>query len=214
MEQCEPQKKRPKRGNPSSAEGSHALPLQSAPAGPVTIEDFRRWPQSVARVLCPEEDPERRLRLQRHLLSGVDLGSDYSGLDCPRESLILGLQAVKEQLQCESIDEVVRIVRTCDKGNTQKKLQVSMANDVDEGKRWCHFDNIIDRLPVAGQAFVEAATPPASATKSERGEASQSLASWLLENRSWLFTKEATAPCLVHQRLVEGWGQSWESNPT
>ena len=66
------------------------------PPGPKSVEDLAAWPLSIAESLtkfCPN-DKEVELRLKSHALNGLNVYTDYSGIDCPRECFRLGFAAL------------------------------------------------------------------------------------------------------------------------
>ena len=138
-------------------------------------------------TLCePNRDEEIELRLRNHYLSGVALYSEYAGLDCPREALSLGMEALKQICNLGGTDGAwnpVWVGHTCDKGTIQKRLQVETSAMLDNSDR-CHFEDILHRLPDVAQQRISAA-----------GEAYDAIAKWLINQRKWLFTNEATSYC-------------------
>ena len=184
-------------------------------AGIHSLEDMAEWPLDVASSLCAGHDSkneELRLRLRNHMLAGLVLNTDYSGLDCPREALEMGVCALKHELGLELPDQVLRVGRTCDKGQLQKRVQVEMARVIAEangssresqaGQQHCHFEDILHRLPENAQRYIAAATPPKTASKADRMAAFASISDWVMQNRSWLFSKDAESHCCVHNRPV------------
>ena len=179
--------------------------LSSSPPGIRSLKDLAEWPLDVATALCggnDEKNEELRLRLRNHLLTGMILNTDYSGLDCPREAMEMGIQALKRVLDLEIPGSVLRVGRTCDKGAIQKRVQVELARsfDFEGGHQHCHFEDILHRLPKSAQDYISAATPNKSAPKADRAAAFGAIATWIMQNRSWLFSLDAESYCCVHDR--------------
>ncbi|CAE7667911.1 unnamed protein product [Symbiodinium sp. CCMP2456] len=194
---------------------------EHAPPGIRTAKDLHEWPLDVMESLTrPDRDEEIELRLHSHLLQGVSLCTDYSGLDCPREALEMGFRAL-QMLKGYDPDTAVSPVwvgRTCDKGQLQKRLQVALSSTLEAGQR-CHFEDILHRLPLEGRQWIAAASPRRQASKSERGEAYKCIADWVMANRNMLFSVNAESQCVVHhRRLQETFGDTavvlaWEDGP-
>ncbi|CAE7239963.1 unnamed protein product [Symbiodinium sp. CCMP2456] len=180
-----------------------ACDLSAAPPGLRSQDDVVEWPLDVVSSLCGAGNEECQLRLRNHVLKGMVLTTDYSGLDCPREALEMGVRALQHVMNIEPGAQVVHVGRTCDKGLLQKRVQVELAQSIEavlQDHERCHFEDILHRLPQRGQDWIAAASPGKHATKAERAEAHAAIADWLMQNRSWLFSKDATAFCCVHQR--------------
>ena len=172
---------------------------QTTALGIQEAADLKVWPLDVARSLCTEEDHEIAARLKHRLMCGIQLNTDYSGLDCPREALEMGMCALAHHLQVQPHSKPVWVGRTCDKGQVQTKLQVEHAMKVDDGTR-CHFEDILHRLPDHAQAWIAAATPKKADSKEKRLEAFQSISQWVMSNRKLLFDLNAECFCSVHRR--------------
>ena len=218
MAQCDvstqgsPKRKRKLKAIDSNATDFIDLPEAAAskPVGFAKESDFQEWPLHVVNSLCKfgnqsDSDQELSLRLQQHFLRGIVLSTDYSGIDCPREALELSAKSFNILHGVECVDDAgasaVTVGRTCDKGATQKRIQVAMSETFESGQR-CHFEDLLDRLPPEGQAWVRAALPEKSDSKDVRARAFNSISAWLMDNRAWLFSLDATSWCSVHQRTV------------
>ncbi|CAE7249881.1 unnamed protein product [Symbiodinium sp. CCMP2592] len=180
-----------------------ACDLSAAPPGLRCKDDVVEWPLDVVKSLCGAGNEECQLRLRNHVLKGMVLTTDYSGLDCPREALQMGVRALQHVMHMEPAGEVVHVGRTCDKGLLQKRVQVELARSIEavlQDHERCHFEDILHRLPQSGQDWIAAASPQKGANKKERSDAYAAIADWLMQNRSWLFSENATAFCCVHQR--------------
>lgn len=194
----------------------------SKPAGFVKESDFQDWPLHVVNSICKVDNPsdadqELSLRLQQHFLRGIVLNTAYSGIDGPREALELAARSINilHGVECVTGANAVTVGRTCDKGNVQKKIQVAMSQTHECGQH-CHFEDLMDRLPPNGQAWVRAALPEKTDSKDVRAQAFNSISAWLMENRAWLFSLDATSWCSVHQRTVfSKWGKlkDWNLPP-
>eukprot|EP00439_Symbiodinium_sp_Y106_P049334 s354_g6.t1 len=187
-------------------EPDDAWVAEHAPAGIRTVHDLQQWPLDVLQSLTkPDRDEEIELRLCSHLLQGVSLYTDYSGLDCPREALEMGFRALQtlKGYDPDVAGSPVWVGRTCDKGSLQKRLQVALSCTFEKGLR-CHFDDILHRLPVEGRQWIAAASPGKQASKAERFEAYKCIADWVMTNRNMLFSVDAQSPCMVHHRHTKG----------
>ncbi|CAE7871568.1 unnamed protein product [Symbiodinium necroappetens] len=163
-------------------------------------EDLAHWPLDVVRSVCRPEDDELTLRLMHRLRCGIQLSSDYSGLDAPRECLEMGVQALQHELQIEGgLLDAVLVTRTCDKAALPTRVQVEMSRFWEQGRR-CHFQDILDRLPEQGREYINAAKPEKSARKQARMDAYAAITDWVMKNRSWLFSVDAESYCAVHER--------------
>ena len=165
------------------------------------LDDLISWPMDVAQSLCPDTGDEISMRLKHRLLCGIALNTDYSGLDCPREALEMGTQALLRHFQLETQRAPIWVGRTCDKGSLQKRIQVQYSLTFEQGGR-CHFEDILHRLPSEAQEWIAAATPDKSLSKEERRDAFTAISEWCLKNRGWLFDHNATSHCCVHNRCI------------
>lgn len=80
------------------------------------------WPMDVVRAICCSglcEDEEMALRLHTNLTGGITLYTDYSGIDCPREAMELGIAAAEKVMGWNFPVHPLRVVRTCDNGSLQ-----------------------------------------------------------------------------------------------
>ena len=172
-------------------------------------EELFAWPAAVAAALCEEEvDEELRLRMRAHMVSGITLSSDYSGIDSPRECLEMVLPEIAALLQCqECLASALRVHRTCDRGllptKIQKQLADALAVELGESRpAQCHFLDIKDRLPQQAQIYVEVACPDVSSSQKERVSGYAELAGWIMQNRGWLFPQDCTSHCAIHQQSL------------
>ena len=157
-----------------------------APPGMSTFQDLWEWPLTVVESLL--KDDERSLRLLRHWSHGIALSSDYSGLDCPRECLLMGHAALEHLCSATAFSGVhadpVRVFRTCDKGQLQSRFQVQIAKTgKDVHNQHCHFRDLLERLPEPAQQYIAAASPCKGASRRDRAESYWGIGKWLLENR-------------------------------
>ena len=186
--------------------GAEALLGAAEPGEPVgmqTATDLFRWPLSVVEGLTGEGNEAQTLRLTRHLLQGVDLTSDYSGIDCPREAMEYGIKAFKHLTGATMEDThlPMRVLRTCDCGQLQTRVQMELAESAKP--QWCHFSDLRERLPSNAQEWLRAAEPKREDDRATRSQGYQKIADWVMSNRSWLFSREATSFCSIHRRSLE-----------
>ena len=171
----------------------HLLP------GPRSTDDLARWPSEVMQSLTSscENDAEVLLRLRTHFTRGVSLYTDYSGIDCPREALRLGLQAVSQQHGWELPPSPVLFARSCDKDSLAQQVLCNLA----EGSGGCVFADLKDRLPRVAQDWIAEALPSSQAGIEDQRAAYACIRNWIAENREWLFPDDATSWCLTHKRM-------------
>ena len=92
------------------------------PPGLLTMEELMDWPLAVVKSICCSglpQDEENALRLHTNLMQGITLYTDYSGMDCPREALELGIAACEKVMGWSFPRPPLRVGRTCDKGAVQ-----------------------------------------------------------------------------------------------
>ena len=83
-----------RRGRPSWAGTKNALAAE-LPPGPCSAEELGRWPEHMLMALRRSgrtEDTEMALRLKTIYNTGIDIYTEYSGVDCPREAMFLALE--------------------------------------------------------------------------------------------------------------------------
>ena len=162
--------------------------------GPQDVSDLRAWPESLLATLCSDES--RALRLRAHACAGIDMWTDYSGVDGPRE----GLMRVFDALQKQGHEASLRSLRTCDKGKLQTNVLVEHSRE-HQASACCHFKDIIERLPDSAQELLKASLPGKESSRADRESAFRDIYSWLERNRKWLYPKTACSPCSVHNKL-------------
>ena len=81
-----------------------------------------------------------------------------------------------------------------------------MSRTFEDGQPRCHFEDILDRLPLMGQHWIKAATPRKNDSKEERLHAFAEISKWVMRSRAMLFSAEATSYCCIHDRPGEGLG--------
>ena len=96
---CSPHSRVEKRKR-SAASGWSTLRNFSAsehPPGAATPADLGSWPSCLASSLTGEEgtESEAALRLRVHLLRGVAVYTDYSGIECCREAMHLAIDGLR-----------------------------------------------------------------------------------------------------------------------
>ena len=162
-------------------------------------DELCEWPLDVVQSLCREDiDEEIKCRMRTHLLDGISLFTDYSGIDAPREALRLGFLGFQHVLDMSSLPDPVWVGRTCDKGMIQKRVLIALSEL--EGGSQCHFDDVMHRLAPAGQQWISAAKPPKQMLKDDRLQAYGAINNWVQENRDVIFALDRTCSCSVHRR--------------
>lgn len=85
--------KRRRAGRPSWTDVKHGLAEELRP-GPGSAEDLGQWPMTVAESLTSAglpNDNESKVRIESWLRRVIVVYADYSGIDCPKEAMDLGL---------------------------------------------------------------------------------------------------------------------------
>ena len=193
-----PHKKKAKVGRPSAAA---KLKERSATAdpGPASVQELWNWPTHVVQALLDpmlDDSAEMKCRLQMNILGGMQLYTDYSGIECPAEAMRLGIEACRREYGWSLPDECFRLTRTSDKEKLQTKVLVALSGATDAP---CHFGDILERLPQAAQEWIAAATPDDKATKTEKIDAYKCIHDWIRNNLNVLFSPDMTCPCHVHK---------------
>lgn len=170
------------------------------PAGPSTLEELLDWPMQIVQGIRSSgapEDEELALRLQTNFAGGVKAYTDYSGMDCPKEAMRLGVLATEKSFGMTFPSPPFTFVRASDKGLLQQRVLADLAQ-MDGEPFSCLFGDLLERLPPAARQHLEAALPEQGATKQEKSQAYQDIRSWLLSNRAWAFPDDAQSFCYVH----------------
>lgn len=164
------------------------------PPGPANPKQLGEWSSWLVESLtnCFEGDEEIKLRLHSHFLTGFTLYTDYSGIDCPRESLRLGLAGLCKHFGWDCADSIHH-ARASDKDPACRQVLMHLA-----AGRGCVFGDILDRLPKLGQEWIESAMPPPNATLEQRRDAFGSIVQWVQQNAEMLFPDNATSWCYAH----------------
>ena len=205
----------------SAASSSHTVPppkkkrrswaelkaerLSTLPQGPTCAREAFEWPIThLAPGLCNSgkaEDEEMWLRLRGHMLTGILQTSDYSGYDCARWAMEMGISGLEEYM-CTTFSDPLKIARTCDNAPIPTKVCLDVSKICDSSAT-CHFHDIADRLPLMVQRYVEQSCPAATASKSDKAQAYAELRSWLFKNRRIAFPADASSHCLVHDKMCK-----------
>ena len=166
----------PQKRKRASLTGQKTIRSACLPAGPQNIEHLSDWPLWIAQSLVhfSPDDKEVELRLQSHALNGLNVYTDYSGIDCPRESLRLGFAGLSKLLGWKS-DKSVCHSRSSDKDPACRKVLLHLSSN-DSG---CVFGDIMDRLPAWGRDWIDAASPPPDATLAEKSVAHAAISEWI-----------------------------------
>eukprot|EP00971_Amphidinium_carterae_P352843 6492749-Amphidinium_carterae.7 len=164
---------------------------------PETIEELFDWPKRLLSVI--QKDESMWLRLKAIFLQGITLTSDYSGIDCPRESLSRVIDAFRS-LDDRVREDVLVTRRTCDIGQLQSTVLIGF-NKRHMACRSCHFQDIADRLPASARKFIEEAMPDSRNSTLAKRVAFQRIGDYLANSSSELFSKDSESWCLTHERM-------------
>ncbi len=146
------------------------------------------------------ESDEFRLRLGALLQSGMCITTDYSGFECAREALTLGVKAYFMLHSGHSkVSSNINFRRPCDVAPLPSSILLHIVKQLDEN-RSCVFVGIVDRLPEAAKARVLATMPEEGAPDKEVAEAYREIEQYLENNKEWCFSPHGTCNCLTHQR--------------
>ena len=187
-----------------------ATTLSHFPAGPQNINELFNWPEdvtdSVMGLVKFKHRDVLKTNIDNHMKYGVDIVTDYSGMDCPRWCMQPIEQALRRRYSCPPAKRKrrhsIEFHRSCDKGNLQKNLLKAISNSLDEGGT-CVFEDLMDRLPLAAQVFIKKLTPHEKMTPDEKVNAYNDIRSWLHENRQWCYPPDATSYCIVHKKCCK-----------
>ena len=128
------------------------------PLGPETVRELSDWGPHVIRGLQRGKDGEDDGSAL--YLAGtwqrMTWRTDYSGFDCPRWAMEIGLAALQSEYGIAG-SCVWEFVRSCDIGSLQTKFLTHIARQ--ETPSPCHFGAIQKRLHAQAQRFISAAMP-------------------------------------------------------
>lgn len=173
---------------------------ETFPPGPTTAEELGNWPARLAASLTMPEghaDAELTLRLHTNLARTLMFSTEYSGFDCPREALRLGVEGLRCLHSWTFEPHPLRAMHACDVAPTPQNILMEISEKFD-GSSSCVFMDLLDRLPSAARDWIDAASPPVNASRAEKTEAHDLISKWVIENRAWLFTCDTRSRCLVH----------------
>ena len=173
---------------------TRVLHFKKSTLGPETIQALGRWPQQYCDILEKLGHLESIARLLRHGGLGT---TDFSGIDAPAEGWASLRDVLHDRVGWEEgRGEMLSWVRSCDCMPEVKQILISKS-----GGRACVFDNILDRLPVEAQEWLKArlATLETAKPDSLEWERTQDhICTFIEENETWLFPREATSRCASH----------------
>ncbi|CAJ1412419.1 unnamed protein product, partial [Effrenium voratum] len=167
--------------------------------GPSSAADLRRWPLTVLDRLTQRNDGsdgERLHRLESHFRRGLCVYSDYSGISGEHEIFWQMTHALQQRSMYASMDSV-QLTRVCDFGSVQQNVLMQLSALEPEG--FCVMQDINDRLPPVARQVLDAAMPPRDADVVTAAAAYKDMASYLMDNRQWVYT-DAFSQCLAHSR--------------
>ena len=128
------------------------------PLGPETVRALSDWGPDVIRGLQCGSDGEDDGSAM--FLAGtwrrMTWRTDYSGFDCPRWAMEIGLAALQREYSL-SRRCVWEFVRSCDIGSLQSKFLTHISKQ--ESPSPCHFGAIEGRLHCQAQQYIQAAPP-------------------------------------------------------
>ena len=169
------------------------------PLGPETVRELSDWGPHVIRGLQRGKDGEDDGSAL--YLAGtwqrMTWRTDYSGFDCPRWAMEIGLAALQSEYGIAG-SCVWEFVRSCDIGSLQTKFLTHIARQ--ETPSPCHFGAIQKRLHAQAQRFISAAMPDDNDGPAEKQRAYNQIREWLLANRSWAYPEKSVCECLVHEK--------------
>ena len=215
--QSVPKHKRVKCGKSKASGGGwanfRATTLSEFAAGPANIEELFDWPTStVDSIMGLAKFKHRDVlmdNLERHMQYGVDIVTDYSGMDCPRwclepveEALTRSSSRCRYARQKRKWARSFKFHRSCDKGRLQKHILKTLAEQLDDG-RTCVFEDLLDRLPEAARNCLSKMTPHDKASNEEKRLAYCDIRSWLHVNHKWCYPPDAESYCIVHQTMCK-----------
>jgi hypothetical protein len=158
------------------------------PPGPQSSDELADWPLQICESLCGHnrEDEGVSLRFKTHLTSGIVMYTDYSGMECPREALRLGILGLIQHHAWSFDSFPVQHSRMCDKD----PLCLAVLDAIGQKDDSCVFENILDRLPTEAQEWICAATPAKTASSDIRRAAFANIRAWIWNHLDWLFPPE------------------------
>ena len=131
----------------------------------------------------------------------LEISTDYSGIDCPREALTVGISGIERSLESKGLhmgssrSDCLKFTRACDIGPVQQTVLSTLANRQD-GSQSCVHPDVECRLADTAKTWLDAAMPSTSAAAAS---AYADMQAWLLANSAWAFPPNKKVPCLVHQ---------------
>ncbi|CAE7036856.1 unnamed protein product [Symbiodinium sp. CCMP2592] len=169
--------------------------------GPRSLNDFCEWPQTALRHLVDTEDGsrgERFERLKHNLQLGLLMYSDYSGLAGEHECMFGITKALQTYEAFADHASAVRFCRFSDVGAPQQKVLQAISHLHED--KICVMGDLNDRLPPEARSLLDAMLPTEKVGKGELVKAYESMGQYLMDNRAWLFPRDAKSPCSVHGR--------------
>ena len=103
--------------------------------------------------------------LSSHGARSMEIVTDYSGIDCPREALTVGVAGIQAHLadrshKMMSVDaqKCCRFLRSCDIGALQQTVLQTLAKRCDDSSS-CIHTNVEARLAPTARDWLDAAMP-------------------------------------------------------
>ena len=173
------------------------------------MDELFDWPTSIAQSISmcklgrkdvSDESAAMVQNVKRHMIDGVDVVTDDSGVECPRWAMQPTELALNSYC-CLGLPESsfprVRFHRSCDVGKTQQEVFVGIAIQVDNSET-CVLGDTLERLPSTAQSTIAKMKPKEHWRREEKHEGYQDSRSYLMENRQWCYPPKAKSICLVH----------------
>ena len=128
----------------------------------------------------------------QHWMRMMLFSTDYSGVDTPRWCFLAVFRVLSQAFS--TTDERVAFIRSCDRGSKQSDVLTSIGQE----HNTCHQGDMLSRLPMEARQMIRSAMPDGDAPLDERVKANHWIEQWLMDNRQWVFSKEAKFKCKVH----------------
>ena len=160
--------------------------------GPESAAEMASWDKDLLNKFSRIEK-ERVYGLLSH---GVVYSSDFSGMDCPKESLSLLLDALAKDMDVPAVEFIK--ARSCDWDALPLKVLREQSLKTD-GKA-CVFGDVSDRLAAEGQEHIIDLAPTKTSSPESAASQNVEINDYLHDNKAWLFEPNRMAFCFMHQR--------------
>ena len=177
----------------------HRRSVDGLPLGPANAKQLSEWPINAvaAGLVKAGRDGWFLRRLAMNLQQGMTFIGDYSGMECTKEAVELGLQGLRIRESRQDLPSP-QWVRSLDKSKHCQAVLTQMARG-HEPEATCVLGDILEKLSPAAQAYVFSSIPPRTWSIERRKQAFQDLQLWLRLNRIWAFPlSKQKNHCCVH----------------